>query len=281
MNDVQDLMIEGAVGKLSVRTKGLAAKPANVVIMVQGSNLTGQSIFDFSFPGGERYSVMDEIVAMGFGAVTFSVRGYGRSELPGDPFAVTTESAMEDLAAVFDWVAAQGWARPHLLGFSWGGRIAGRFAETNAERIDHLILYDAARGGGNLILPAPTDPWFVNSPEFYMQKFEPEYTDLDLREALSAHVLAHDHRAPNGIRLENASYVTPVDPEALHCPTLMVYGVAAAQAAYMKGGMERGEFFEKIAHPDKVFAILPDSGDFSHFQRGRFRLYKAIADFLG
>lgn len=281
MTDVQDLMIEGVVGRLAVRAKGLTAKPDNVVIMVQGSNLTGQSIFDFAFPGGDRYSLMDEIVALGFGAITFSIRGYGKSELPGDPFDVTTEAAMEDLAAVFDWAETQGYAKPHLLAFSWGGRIAGRFAENNGARIDHLILYDPARGGGNLVLPAPTDNWFTNSPDFYLKKFEPEFTDLDLREALSAHVLAHDSRSPNGIRLENARYVTPIDPEAIRNPTLMIYGAEAAKADYMKGGMERGEFFEKLAADDKAFVIIPGSGDFSHFQHGRFRLYKAIGDFLG
>lgn len=280
MSDTQDLMIPGAVGQLSVRTKGMAAKPANIVVMVQGSNLTGQSIFDFSAVPDGRYSIMDEIVAVGFGAVTFSLRGYGASDLPGDPFAVTTEAAMEDLEAVLDWAATQGYPRPHVLAFSWGGRIAGRFAESHGERVDRLVLYDAARGGGGLVLPAPTEPWFVNTPEFYLQKFEPEFTDVALREALAAHVLAHDARSPNGIRLENASLVIAVRPEAITNPTLMVYGVEAAKAIYMIGGMSRGDFFEALASQDKAFVIVPDAGDFAHFQRGRFRLYKAIADFL-
>ncbi len=92
--------------------------------------------------------------------------------------------------------------------------------------------------------------------------------------------MAHDAKSPNGIRLENAVYVKPIDPEAIRNPTLMVYGAEAAKAGYMKGGMERGEFFERLATDDKAFVIVPGSGDFSQFQRGRFRLYKAIADFL-
>jgi pimeloyl-ACP methyl ester carboxylesterase len=280
LNDTRNLMIPGPVGNLSVRTKGMAASPANVIIMVQGSNLTGQSIFDFSFEGGDRYSLMDEIVAMGFGAITFSLRGYGKSELPGDPFDVTTEAAMEDLEAVADWLSSQGYACPHLFAFSWGGRIAGRWAENNAARINKLILYDPARGGGGLVLPAPTEPWFTNTPEFYLQKFEPEFTALDLRTALAAHVLAYDSRSPNGIRRENATPVIAVRPEAITNPTLMVYGSEAAKAIYMIGGMARGEFFEKLATNDKAFVIVPGAGDFAHFQEGRFRLYQAIANFL-
>lgn len=280
MIQVRDFTINGPVGDIAMRTKGLTSDTGQIVIMVQGSNLTGQSIFDFAYPEGERYSLMDEIVAMGFGAVTFSIRGYGKSTPPGDPMTVTTEAAMEDLAAVFDWAASEGYARPHLLAFSWGGRIAGRFAERNADRIGRLVLYDPARGGGGLVLPAPTEPWFVNTPQFYLEKFEPEFTEPALREALAAHVLAHDSRSPNGIRLENASYVTPVDPDAITTPTLMVYGAEAAKAIYMKGGMERGEFFERLATDDKAFVILPGGGDFAHFQGARFRLFAAVEAFL-
>ncbi len=280
MTDVRNFTIDGPVGDLALRAKGLAEKPSQIVIMVQGSNLTGQSIFDFSFPGGERYSLMDEIVALGYGAVTFSLRGYGASTPPADPMTVTTEAAMEDLAAVFDWAAAEGYARPHLLAFSWGGRIAGRFAEGSGHRIGRLVLYDVARGGGDLVLPAPTEPWFVNTPEFYLEKFEPAFTEPALREALARHVLLHDARSPNGIRLENASYTTPVDPDKITTPTLMIYGVAGAQANYMKGGMERGEFFERLATDDKAFVILPGGGDFAHFQGARFRLFRAIGEFL-
>lgn len=278
----QNLSIPGPVGDLAIRIKTPADRAAGAVIMVQGSNLTGQSMFDFSFPGGADYSVMDQVVALGFAAVTFAIRGYGQSALPADPFDVTTEAAMEDLAAVVEWVAAQGYHRPHLLGFSWGGRIAGRFVEQHGEQIDRVILYDPARGGGNLVLPppGPQDGWWVNSPSFYLEKFEPEHTDVALREALSAHVVLHDHRAPNGIRLENATPVVAIAPEAITRPTLLVYGVDAAKASYMQGGISRADFFERLATDDKVFAILPGGGDFLHFQHGRHRLFKTIADFL-
>lgn len=46
MGDVQDLFIDGPVGTLSVRTRGLGAKPREVVILVQGSNLTGGRLHD-------------------------------------------------------------------------------------------------------------------------------------------------------------------------------------------------------------------------------------------
>src|SRR5947209_5905289 len=108
-----DLMIPGPEGKLAVRAKGLAAKPRSVVVLVQGANISGQTGYDFSFPGGADYSLMDALVAAGFGAVTFALSGYHGSDPPKDPFKFNTDRAILDLIAVLDWVKAQGWARPH------------------------------------------------------------------------------------------------------------------------------------------------------------------------
>lgn len=277
--DTQNLMVPGPIGRLAVRAKGLGARPRQVVVMVQGSNLTGQAIFDLSFPGGADYSLMDAIVALGFGAITFSIRGYGSSEPPEDGFSVTTEAAMEDLGAVLDWAATQGYDRPHLLGFSWGGRIAGRYVETHAERIDRLVLLDPARGG-NLVLPVPTEPWWTNTYEHYNEKLEPEFTEPAVRHAIGELVASTEARSPNGIRLENARPFPSLNPKAVTRPTLMVYGVEAAKANYMQGGIPRGQFFEELATDDKAFVIIPGGGDFAHLQKSRFRLYKAIGDFL-
>jgi pimeloyl-ACP methyl ester carboxylesterase len=280
MTDVQDLLIPGPIGRLAVRAKGLAARPEQIVVMVQGSNLTGQTMFDFSAPGAEDYSVMDAIVARGYGAVTFSLRGYGASDAPDDGFSVTTEAAMDDLEAVMNWAAGEGYTRPHLLGFSWGGRVAGRWAEANADRIDRLVLYDPARGGGNLVLPAPTEPWWTNRAEHYAEKMDPRFTDPILGNALGELVDQKESRSPNGIRLENATPFTAVDPTRITRPTLLIYGVEAAKANYMQGGIERADFFEQLSTDDKAFVILPGGDDFIHYQHGRFRFWKAVGDFL-
>ena len=51
---------------------------------------------------------MNAFVAAGFAVMTFSVRGYAKSELNHDAFGVQTEQAIEDLGAVMDWLRAQG-----------------------------------------------------------------------------------------------------------------------------------------------------------------------------
>ena len=116
MAEAKNLMIPGPIGRLSVRTKGLTPKPKHVLILCQASNMSGQMCYDFGFHGSQHYSMMDAMVEAGIGAVTFSIRGYALSDPPADPFSVQTDQAIEDLAAVVDWVRDQGHARPHLLG---------------------------------------------------------------------------------------------------------------------------------------------------------------------
>lgn len=275
-----DIFIDGPAGKLSVRTKGLEARPAKVVILVQGANLSGQLGYDFAFDGGSNYSFMEALVARGYGAVTFSVRGYRDSELSTHPHTVQTDQAIEDTAAVIDWVIAQGFAQPHLLGWSWGGRICGRYAETRGALIDRLILLDPAIGGGNHVpFPDKTDWWF-NAAAYFRDRLELDFMEPAAHEALAMQAERDEPRAPNGIRAENENGSVAVVPERLTNPTLMLYGYAAGMQNYMQGGSVRGDFFERIAHHDKALVIVPDGGDYAHLQNARTRIWKVVADFL-
>ena len=280
---MRDLFIDGPAGKLAVRVRRPAGEARGAVVMVQGSNLSGPGMFDFQPTPGDGYSMMEAMAEAGFTAVTFAIRGYGRSELKADPFSVTTEAAMEDLDAVMAWTVSEGLsARPHLFGFSWGGRIAGRWAEDNAPRLDRLVLYDPARGGGNLVLPAPgpDEGWWTNAPTSYSEKMAPRFSDPAFASALAAYVAEHEPRSPNGIRRENALYVIPIQPARITRPTLLIYGAEAAKANYMKGGVERADFFDQLAADDKAFVILPGGDDFLHWQTGRRLLHRRVVEFL-
>jgi pimeloyl-ACP methyl ester carboxylesterase len=273
-----DLMIDGPIGKLSVRTKGLDRDSKHVAVLVQGANLTGQTAYDFDFPGG--YSLMDGLVARGIAAITFSVRGYGKSTPPENPLSVDTDAAIEDLTAVLAWLAEQGHKRPHLIGWSWGGRITGRFTGAHADQVDRLVMVDPAIGGGNKILPFPTEVWWHNTAAYFLDRLESEFMDKGAHEAIAAYAEANELKAPNGIRQENALGSIPVDPTLVTRPTLMIYGAAAGQQNYMQGGAQREEFFRLLATDDKALAIIPGGGDYAHLQNPRHRFYTAIANFI-
>ena len=279
MTPAIDLFIPGPAGRLSVRTKGLDGAK-NAVILVQGANLSGQLGYDFSFAGRDDYSMMEALVARGYGAVTFSVRGYRDSELDGHPHSVKTDQAIEDTAAVIDWVIAQGFARPHLLGWSWGGRIVGRYAEVNAAKIDRMVMLDAAIGGGNTVPFPEKDDWWANTAAYFRDRLEPEMMEAAAHEALATQAEANEPRSPNGIRVENEEGSIAAVANRITVPTLMLYGYAAGMQNYMQGGSGRADFFERLATRDKSLVVVPDGGDYGHLQDARHRMWKIIADFL-
>ena len=280
LTDVNNFFIPGPAGRLSVRTKGLAARPRQVVILVQGANMSGQTGYDFAFPGGQGYSMLDAFVAAGFGALTFSVRGYALSEGPADAFQVQTDAAIEDLGAIVAWVQAQGWAQPHLLGWSWGGRITGRYVQDHAAAIDRLVLMDPALGGGQKILPVPTEPLWNNSYGYFKDRLLADFSDPAAREALARHMDSVEPWAPNGIRLENALGTRRVEPDQVTRPTLMLYGSHAAQQNYMQGGWNRLDFYDKLATQDKAYVLIPGCGDYAHLENPRQRIFQSCIDFL-
>ncbi|WP_404479982.1 alpha/beta hydrolase [Novosphingobium sp. BL-52-GroH] len=276
----QDFFIDGPAGKLAARLKAPEGQARGMVVLVQGANISGQLGYDLQVPGHVGYSFLDALVARGYAALTFSLRGYYRSELAHDPLLVQTEEAIADLEAVLGWVAAQGHGRPHLVGWSWGGRITGRFVERNPGAIDRLVLLDPALGGGQLIPFPEKVPYWQNSYDYFYNRLEAEFTHEDVRVSVATQASQNELDAPNGIRVENENGSVPVDPARITRPTLMLYGEAAGAQAYMHGAADRALFFERIANPDKALAIVPGGGDYAHIQNPRAQIFRAVADFL-
>jgi pimeloyl-ACP methyl ester carboxylesterase len=82
-----------------------------------------------------------------FRVLLIDARGHGQSDKPHDPEAYSTEQVAADVVAVLD---AAGAPKVHLLGYSYGTRIALALARHNIERISSLAL-----GGMTLLRPPP------------------------------------------------------------------------------------------------------------------------------
>ena len=274
-------MIQGNSGKISVRTRGLEEyADKNVLVMVQGANISGQLGFDLSFPEGKNYSFMDAMVSNQIAAVTFSIRGYGQSELNENPLNVQTDQAIEELVSVIKWLNHKKITKIHLLGWSWGGRIVARYAQNNSEKINSLILLDPAMGGGQLILPAPKNEWWDNTYEYFYNRLESEFTELSAREALAKLASEKESKSPNGIRQENAEGSIPINPNEIKNSTLMIYGSTAGAADYMKGSTPRAEFFERLTVDNKLLSVISGGGDYAQLQKPREKIHQIVANFI-
>ena len=280
MTGPTDFCIPGPAGKLAVRSKGLEAHPANVVVLVQGANLSGQAGFDFSYPGGEDYSLMDALVARGLGALTFSLRGYGRSDAPADP-AHGGYRCRDRGPGKHHGLAGRGRisASPPARVVPGAGVLRPATARSIRTGSREWCCWTRPLGGGNLIPFEPEEPWWSGGWNYFFQR-EAQFGPEAMRRALADYAVEHEPRSPNGIRRENARGSIAADPQALKCPVLMIYGSGAGKAAYMHGGIQRAEYFERLPAEDKALVVIPGGGDYAHLQRGRRRIQSGIADFL-
>lgn len=79
--------------------------------------------------------------------VSFDMRGYGRSHIPGPDFAWSLDLLVEDLLAVAD---AAGLQRFHLVGESIGGTVALAAALARPRRIATLTVSNGAHLGASI-----------------------------------------------------------------------------------------------------------------------------------
>ena len=89
-------------------------------------------------PGLHMGSLVDfDVLAAGGTVIFYDQRGGGRSSLPRDSSQLTGDRHVADLAAVWRHFRL---GRVNLLGHSWGGYVAARYAIEHSDQIRRLVL---------------------------------------------------------------------------------------------------------------------------------------------
>jgi pimeloyl-ACP methyl ester carboxylesterase len=96
------------------------------------------------------------LVGSGHTAVTWDLRGHGRSARPDDPTAYSRDRAVGDLALLVDAHSPVGRPLPVLAGHSLGGYLSLAHAITRPGRVRGLVLVAAGPGFRN---PAAREQW--------------------------------------------------------------------------------------------------------------------------
>jgi 3-oxoadipate enol-lactonase len=111
---------------------------AEIYYLDDGDRSTPTIVFIHGFPlNSEMWKPQVEAIKNRFRAITYDVRGHGRSELGDGQY--TMELFVDDLIALLDHL---GLKKVVLCGLSMGGYIALRTIERNPERCRALILCD-------------------------------------------------------------------------------------------------------------------------------------------
>ena len=261
------------------KTADKSPSVSKVTLLVHGGTYSGQTDFDVQVPS-KNFSLMDHLVGQGHDVFTFAIWGYGKSDRPADGFQVTTESAIQDTAAVIKAICQmRGVDSVNILGWSWGSRISSIYASRNPRRVRRLVMYAGGAGhrsGTNM--PPPADSWRSITRESIVNRIEQDVVIPEAQEAFIKAALALDMKAPNGTQMEslekgNAAVAVPED---ISTPTLIIYG--SRDGAYE--GHRVADFFARLNTQDKELIVLPDSGHFLFLQKPRVRFFKSVAEFF-
>ncbi|MEV0902876.1 alpha/beta hydrolase [Actinoplanes sp. NPDC049802] len=85
------------------------------------------------------FSIAAAVAGLGFDVIAYDLRGHGRSERPRQGYGV--DAATDDLAGLIEELGVTG--PVHLIGFSWGGTVAFRYAHRFPHRVASLIVIES------------------------------------------------------------------------------------------------------------------------------------------
>jgi pimeloyl-ACP methyl ester carboxylesterase len=146
------LVAGGADARLFVREVRSSTASRVPILLVHGGGGGGLASFDVDVPG---YSLAADLAAAGHPVYVMDIRGWGRSTKPAalastdprTPPAVTSDEAVDDIAAIADWIRARSGApRLAILGYASGGHWAGMYAARQPERVSHLVMINTMYG---------------------------------------------------------------------------------------------------------------------------------------
>ena len=265
---------------------GEAAK--GTLLFVHGSSMASQPTFDLQVPGRPDSSVMEWFAARGFDTWCMDHEGYGRSDKTR-PINCDIANGADDLAAGSEFVLKHSQHKKLLVyGISSGALRAALFAQRHPERVARLAL-DAFvwTGKGSPTLAErrkklaefqsknrrPIDRAFVRS---IFSRDHPGTADEATIEAFADAILALDDSVPTGTYVDMCSKLPLVDPAKIGVPTLLMRGEFDGIASV--GDLV--EFFGKLPHPDKQFAVMAGISHASFQQKNYLTAYHILHSFF-
>jgi pimeloyl-ACP methyl ester carboxylesterase len=192
--------------------------------------------------------------------------GFGATEAPPAPWGVS--DYMNWIIALLDELGIQ---RASVIGHSFGGRVAIKLAALHPERVEKLVLTDAAG-----IRPRRTLAYHLRVRVFKATRWlsRPSLAPEPLRAWAAARVASQgsaDYQAASGT--VRGSFVRVVNEDLrqylprIQAPTLLIWGERDEDTP-----LSDGQLMEKLI-PDAGLVIFPDTGHMAYlYQSARFNV---------
>jgi pimeloyl-ACP methyl ester carboxylesterase len=255
-----------------VRIRYVEAGRGDAVVLVHG--------FSSSIDGNWRQTGVFDALAREFHVVALDCRGHGKSDKPHDASSYGLEM-VEDIAWVLDHLGIR---KAHIVGYSMGGAIAGKFIATHPDR----VLTAVFGGSSPRIGWTPQNERDSNELAESLEQGkglrplilrltppnEPKPSDETIDQRSRALLATNDALALAAVQRGNkAQVVTPADVRALTMPLLAVIGGADP----IKAGVDA---FKRIKPELKVVVIDGATHSGARGAPSRPEFVAAIREFL-
>jgi pimeloyl-ACP methyl ester carboxylesterase len=283
MQGIEHWTRKGDVKLFLWQKRPAAQAPRGTILFVHGSSMASQPTFDLQVPGRPHSSAMEWFAERGFDTWCLDNEGYGRSD-KSRPINADIANGADDLEAAARYIDK----KLLLYGISSGALKAALFAQRHPQRVARLAL-DAFvwTGQGSPTLEQrrkrlpefaarnrrPIDRAFVRS---IFERDHPGTADAATVEAFADAILALDDSVPTGTYVDMCSKLPLVDPEKLGVPTLVMRGEHDGIAAFD----DLVEFFRRLPHPDKQFAVMAGISHASFQQKNYLLVYHILHAFF-
>jgi len=267
------------------------------VLFVHGSSFPSGLSFDFRMDG---QSWIDWMAARGYDVYALDFPGYGLSDryaadAPSPPGRA--REVAQDVASAVDVILRRtGKQQVLLVGHSWGGSVAARYAQDHQAKVAKLVLFAAVTpravpGPVASTLPhaetvdayeALTPAQRIAAMDSLRPPQEPPLLHPDIFTRWGAQWLASDARSEGAVRFpagpsadladlqQGRSYY---DPARLEMPVLLVRGEWDAWPSDADFRALRD------AIRDARYITIPRGTHVMHLESARFQLYEAVLDF--
>jgi pimeloyl-ACP methyl ester carboxylesterase len=258
------------------------------ILFVHGSSMASQPTFDLTVPGRADSSAMDWFRARGFDTWTLDNEGYGRSSKHRD-INFDISNGADDLAAGSEYILKRARSKKLMVyGISSGALKAALFAERHPARVERLAL-DAFvwTGEGSPTLAKRREKmaeWTGNNRRKIDRAFvfsifnrdHPGTAEDRVVEAFAEAILTLDDSMPTGTYVDMCSRLPLLDPQKLDIPTIVMRGEWDGIASFD----DLIEFYKRIPHADKQFAVMKGISHASFQQKNYYNVYHILQAFF-
>ena len=271
------------------------ANGALPVLFVHGSSFPSGLSFDFRMDG---QSWMDWMAARGYHVYALDFPGYGLSDryaADAPPPPGRARDVAQDVGNAVDAILRRSGGKQVLLvGHSWGGSVAARYAQDHSSKVAKLVLFAAitpraVRPPADAPVPVAnayeelTPAQRIAAMDGLRPPQEPVLLHADIFTRWGAQWLASDARLDGAVRFPAGPSADLADlqqgrgyydPARLEMPVLLVRGEWDAWPS----DADYRALQAKIK--DARHAIVPRGTHVMHLESARFKLYQEVQDFL-